>query len=295
MKQHPSGSPGRRWPGRVRTAALLLLCLALIVGGMLLPREICRWIEQRQFDRVVQLDGSGNDVQPLNFLQRLALVTQPNTMSYLLEENTAHSYGVVQQDVSQAEQEQNRTQTAASAFESVMTFIRQMNEYTGLPYFDAEVSDWGQSLSGFDSEQGKPSPTTGLVLDRLTGQGSVFWYVDAYPTAGAYGCSATVDDETGLVVQYHYYRGNMDATVYSGIVSVLASGLAEYWGLQVLGIQEIMDDAYGTWVSPGWILLSDEGGNMLRVVVDIDASSISLNLSYADQSYADLSVATPVN
>ena len=267
MKQKDFTSSPRRWPRRIRTVVLLLLCLALLLGGLLLPRELCRWIERQQFDRVVQLDGTSTGADPLNFSQRLELVTVMNSLNYSLDESTSF-------------QSENRVQTASSSFDGVINGVDQLARSTGLPYFDTDLTAWAKSISGFDDERGKPIPTTSLVLDRLTGQGAVFWYVGFYWEDSNASCSATVDDETGLLVQYHYYNPNLDVPMDSVdpvFMETLASGLQDYWGLKVLEVQELSSDAYGADEYLGRILFSDENGSTVQIVVTVGPNYFSIN------------------
>ena len=283
MKQKDFTSSPRRWPRRIRTVVLLLLCLALLLGGLLLPRELCRWIERQQFDRVVQLDGTSTGADPLNFSQRLELLTVSNTLLYDLSSDTTQNDSADGDNTEATlSQTQNCVQTRATAMDAVTRGIKSLNEYTGFPYFDTDLTLWAQTISGFDPQQGKMPPSTSLLLNRQTGQGAVFWYVNLFPEDNGWGLMTALDDETGLMMQYYYYNPNLDFLIYQGFVNDLASGLSKYWGLEVLDLQEMVNDSYGS-VNPGWIQFSDGNGGSIQIVVDAGSDYLSINqVSMAD-------------
>ena len=256
MSQRKTEKASRRWPRWIRAGIVVLLCLGLIALGLLLPQGLSGWID-RQFNRTIQLGEPSNTAGPLSFLERMNMLTDSNAFNYYLEIEG--------------------TRDAQTAFQDGMNAVEQLNQAANLPYFDMEIAAWCESISGFDEEKGKPFPTTNLVLNRSSGQGGVFWYISAYlETDASKSCNLTIDDETGKMMQYHYYSENLEFSVYPSMVSDLAVGLSDYWGLEVLECQEMVDSS-GDSVSPGWIVLSDETGSVVQVVVDAGPNYLSIN------------------
>ena len=256
MSQRKREKASRRWPRWIRAGMVVLLCLGLIALGLLLPQGLSGWIDQ-QFNRTIQLGEPSANEEPLSFLERLNMLTDSNAFHYYLEIEG--------------------TRDAATAFQDGMSAVEQFNQAVHLPYFDMEIVAWCQSISGFDEEKGKPFPTTNLVLNRSSGQGGVFWYISAYSeTDASKGCNLTIDDETGKMMQFHYYNENLDFSIYPSMVSDLAADLSEYWGLEVLECQEMVDSSSGS-IASGWIALSDETGLVVQVVIDAGPNYLSIN------------------
>ena len=245
----------RRWLSLVRIAILLLLCLGLIAGGLFLPQLLGRWMD-RHFNRTIQLGEPAAEVQPLTFLERLSLFTDSNAYNYSMDIESGR--------------------TAETAFQDGINGIMQLNQTVSLPYYDTDLIDWAQGISGFDDAQGKHVPTCQLLLNRLTGQGNAFWYLSIYPTEAGYGCNITVDDETGKIMQYYYYNKNLDCSIYPYFVNDLAVSLSEYWELEVLDILEILDSTDGS-QRPGVIVFGDDTGKTVSVVVDAGSNYLSIN------------------
>lgn len=283
MKKQLSSS-SRRWPGYLRAAGLAVLCLGLLAGGMLLPREICRWVEQQQFDRMVQLDEAKSGVAALSFFQRLDLLTVINPLSYPLNVDSSADAEVTATGDTGS---RNQVQTADSAFSSVVSVLEQLSASTGLAYFDVELLSWAQSISGFDEQQGKPAPAANILLDRSTGQGAVFWFVSLFPSSMDRGCTVTLDDETGLMVQYYYYNADLQQPLYQGMVEALAGGLGKYWNMQVLECGELVNDADGSVAPYGWILFQDAQGETIFIVVEAGENFLSLNYIDPDYVFSD--------
>lgn len=246
----------RHWLRLVRIAILLLLCLGLIGGGLFLPQLLGRWVD-RQFNHTLQLGEPAAEVQPLTFLERLSLFTDSNAYHYSMDIESGR--------------------TAETAFQDGINGIMQLSQTVSLPYYDTDLMDWAQGVSGFDDAQGKPAPTCQLLLNRQTGQGSAFWYLSIYPNPRvSYGCNITVDDETGKVMQYYYYNQNLDCSISPYFVSDLAVFLSEYWELEVLDVLEILDSTDGS-QRPGVIVFGDDTGNRVSVVVDAGSNYLSIN------------------
>ena len=263
MSQRKTEKVSRRWSRWIRAGMVVLLCLGLIALGLLLPQGLSGWIDQ-QFSHTIQLGEPSTDAEPLSFLERLNMLTDSNTFNYYLEIEG--------------------TRDAVTAFQDGMNAVEQFNQSVPLPYFDMEIVAWCQSISGFDGEKGKPFPTTNLVLNRSSGQGGVFWYISAYlETDATKGCALTIDDETGKMMQFHYYNKDLDFSIYPSMVSDLAAGLSEYWGLEVLECQEMVDSS-GNSITSGWVVLSDETGSVVQVVVDAGPNYLSINQFELDDS-----------
>ena len=245
-----------RWLSLVRIAILLLLCLGLIAGGVFLPQLFGRWVD-RQFNHTLQLGEPAAEVQPLTFLERLSLFTDSNAYHYSMDIESGR--------------------TAETAFQDGINGIMQLNQTVSLPYYDTDLMDWAQGVSGFDDAQGKPALTCQLLLNWQTGQGNAFWYLSIYPNPETgYGCNITVDDETGKIMQYYYYNQNLDYSVYPYFVNDLAVSLSEYWELEVLDVLEILDSTDGS-QRPGVIVFGDDTGKTVSVVVDAGSNYLSIN------------------
>ena len=251
-KQSPSSR--RRWPAVLLT---LICCLAVLAVTLLSPIWFNVWADKLN-NRTVHVSSIADEPAALSCAQRLDVYQSYRQTSV---------YNLDTTNVSESE----------AILEASLKEVEVLHQITGLPCFDLDVVSWARATPGFSYDTGKVPPGHNYLFDNSTGYGAAGWEFMLFPDGdNSRGIDLHFDQESGQIVEYIYYTQDQDFFMAPNFVRNLAGGLAKYWHMDVLDVQEMEGESSSS-LSPGGILFEDAQGNQVVVVVIGDYLGLSIN------------------